>query len=342
MHNLHNPKAEVFLDALEAALGGPGRRSGEVLAEVRGDLEAAVSRAMDQGQDERSAWATCLDELGDPEELAAAMRGPLPPEAPSTGVARIRLIVAILVAGWGAFVAWDFRSYDYGNRFGLFSMVACLHLPFVLLLWPGIVWRWNALFSTSISVAIIVLACFVAFAGPIEVKVAHDVHSEVPIMIAESGGELLGVSELGAEQTSTQAREAPELPLVDKETQAALLALAIAVLILSLVQQGRQRRRILLVTAGLILAVDLPHTIEELLFVREARSAAAWIEAEQERTGLLPTEEQFASGYEPLLIDDLHYYHTQDDASFSLQWSRAILSTSELGYHSDGSIWGND
>lgn len=341
MHKLHDPKAEVFLDALEAALGGPGRRSGEVLAEVRSDLEAAVSHAIDQGQDERSAWTSCLEELGDPEELAAAMRGPLPPEAPPTWVVNVRRLAAILLAFWAVSITWQFRSWDYGNRFGLFSMVTCLHLPFVLLLWPGIVWRSNALFGTSLSVAIIILAWFAAFG----LSKTEIVYNTMPVaelaVIEESTGAQLDVTESVAEKAPMQALEAPEPPLVDRETLSALLALAFVILTLSLVQQGGQRRRILLITAGLILAVDLPHTIEELLFVREARSAAAWIEAEQERTGLLPTEEQFAIGYEPLLIDDLYYY-TQDDASFSFSWSRATLRTSALGYHSDGSIWGND
>ncbi len=340
MHKLHDSKAEVFLDALEAALGGPGRRSGEVLAEVRSDLEAAVSHAIDQGQDERSAWATCLEELGDPEKLAAAMLDPLPPEAPPTWEANARRLAAILLAGWTAFIAWQFRSWDYGNRFGLFSIMTCLHLPFVVLLWPGTVWRWNALFSTSMSVAIIVLAWFAAF-GVSRVEIVHDLPLADIVEIKESGNAQLDVMESVAEQVPMQALETPKPPLVDRETLFALLALAIVVLVLSLVQQGGQRRRILLLTAGLLLAVDLPHTIEELLFVREARSAAAWIEAEQGRTGFLPTEGQFANGYEPLLIDDLYYY-TQDDASFSFSWSRATLSTSELGYHSDGSIWGND
>ena len=339
MRELHDPRAEVFLDALEAALGGPGRRSREVLAEVRSDLEAAVSHAMDQGQDARSAWASCLEELGDPEELAAAMRGPLPPEAPPTWVANARRLVAILLAAWAASIAWEVRSWDYGNRLGLFSMVACLHLPFVLLLWPGIVWRHNALFRTSTTLVILVLVCFAAFAAP-RTEIVYDGPVVELAVIEEPGGAQSEVTESGAEQAPSQALEAPEQPLVDKETVAALLALAFVVLVLSLVQQGKQRRRILLVTAGLLLAVDLPHTVEELLFVREARTAAAWIEAEQERTGLLPTEEQFASGYEPLLIDDLWYY--KREATFSLQWSRATQSSSELGYHSDGEIWGND
>ena len=49
MRELHDPRAEVFLDALEAALGGPGRRSREVLAEVQSDLEAAVSQLLPSG-----------------------------------------------------------------------------------------------------------------------------------------------------------------------------------------------------------------------------------------------------------------------------------------------------
>ena len=146
--------------------------------------------------------------------------------------------------------------------------------------------------------------------------------------------------ESGAASASPQAIEISAPPFLERETLVALLALAFVLFVLSLVQQGKQRRKILLLTAGLVLVVDLPYTIEEALFVREARSAATWIEAEQARLGSLPTEEQFANGYEPLLLEGLWY--SKSEAAFHLQWSRATQSSSQLGYHSDGVIWGND
>ena len=334
MRELHDPRAEVFLDALEAHLGGPGRRSRDILAEVRSDLQAAVSHAIEQGQDEGEAWASCLGELGDPEELAAAMRKPLPPEGPPAPVALLRLVAAILLGGWAMLCAWSFRSWDYGNRFGLFSFILSVHLPFVLLLWPGIVWRWNSLFSTTTVVAILVLAWFAALAVS---KQEHHYELGEPIGLATASGEDTTSS---TEQALVPVYESPEPPLLETQTLFALLGLAFVLLVLSLVQQGGQRRRIILVTAGLVLAVDLPYTIEEVLFVREARSAAAWVEVEQARTGLLPTEEQFASGYEPLRIGDMWYSREKD--TFSFFWPRALNSSSSLGYHSDGTIWGND
>ena len=98
MHEPTDPRAEAFLDALEAALGGPGPRAAEVLAEVRSDLEAAVARAVDEGAGEPSAWTRALDDLGDPQALAEAMRGELPPERPAAWVAHARRAAAALVA----------------------------------------------------------------------------------------------------------------------------------------------------------------------------------------------------------------------------------------------------
>lgn len=333
MRELHDPRAEVFLDALGAHLGGPSRRSREIVAEVRGDLEAAVARALEEGCDEEEAWRSCLAELGDPEELAAAMREPLIPREPEP-VMLLRLVAAILLGGWAMMLAWSVRSWDYGSRFGIFSLILSLHLPFVLLLWPGIVWRWNALASTTTALALIVLAWFAAYAASNQ-TITYEMPEPVALLPAP-GADSSG----GTEQALVPVYEPLPTPLVEPEILFALAGLAFVLLTLSLVQQGRQRRRIILAALGLFIAVDLPFTIEEVLFVREARSAAAWVEAEEERTGLLPSEQQFADGYEALLIDDLRY--SQHDGDFSFYWARSLQRSAMLGYDSDGDVWGND
>ena len=61
-----HPRAATFLDALESALGGPGRRSAAVLAEVESDLEAAVADFVASGEPEDAAWSRALEDLGDP------------------------------------------------------------------------------------------------------------------------------------------------------------------------------------------------------------------------------------------------------------------------------------
>ena len=327
----NDPRAEAFLEAFEAALGERGLRARGILAEVKSDLEAAVSDAVSRGQSERDAWTEALDGLGDPQELAEAMRAPLPPFEPDAVIAGARGVVAILLAAWAVTLLWTIRSYDFGNRFGLFSFLACAHLPFVLLLWPGIVWRVNALYSTATATMILVLAWFVTF-GSVPSTFEYDLgglEQATPLVTSEHGtGGLDGVTALSSD------------PLISRATLAALLGLAAAVVVLSMIQQRAQRRRVILVSLGVLLAVDLPHTVEEAIFLREARSAAAWVDAERERTGELPSEEGFVAGYEPLTIDDLWYYSSGEDYSFA--WGRRTQATCELGYNSDGSVWGND
>ena len=71
---------------------------------------------------------------------------------------------------------------------------------------------------------------------------------------------------------------------------------------------------------------------------------AAWVEAEHARTGSWPKGEEFTERYEPLWIDDLWYSPpvSAEDETFSFQWPRYLQHSAGLGYHSDGTIWGND
>lgn len=327
MRDHPHPRAATFLDALESALGGPGLRSAEVLAEVESDLEAAVADLMAAGAHEDAAWTRALEDLGDPQELAAAMRGPLPPELPDRWMLHARRAAAILMGGWFALIAWSVRSWDWGDRFGLFFFVAGLGLAPTLLLWPGIVWRWNALFSTANAIALVVLGAFLLNAGS---------HSAVTY---ELGAVAVEQPLLVEDATALEPQE-PDEPLLEREHLAALAALAAAGLVLSLVQQRAQRRRIVLGAAGLMLLLDLPFTIEEQLFAREARAVEAWAEDARERTGSWPSQEQFAAEYQPLLLSKLRYSTRSD--TWSLSWARALQGTAGVGYHSDRGFWGND
>jgi hypothetical protein len=329
---LHS-RAATFLEALEAALGGPGQRSAEVVAEVHSDLEAAVAAAMARGEEPAAAWNRALDDLGDPQELAAAMRGPLPPERPARAMEHARRAAAILVAGFFAYTAWSVRSWDYGDRLGLFFFFGALGFPPAVLLWPGIVWRWNALFSTANAVALLVLAGFLLVGGT---------HTVSTYELAAQGADtaLLLDGEAVAAALPAETGE----PLLEREHVFALLVLAAAGLVLSLIQQAGQRRRVLLIGAGALVLIDMPYTIEEHLFVREARHAAAWVEAQHARTGSWPAEEEFKERYEPLRIANLWYSPpaSAEDETFSFQWPRYLQRSAGLGYHSDGTIWGND
>ena len=163
------------------------------------------------------------------------MRAPLPPFEPDAWIVYARRAATMLLAGWAIWLLWSIRSWDYGDRFGLFSMFACATLPIVLLVWPGIVWRANVLFSTTTALLVLALASLVTF-GSTSTEIVYE------------------LTELD------RVSEAPPEPLVDLQTLSALLALAFAALVLSLVQQRAQRRWIALGTLAVLLAIELPHT----------------------------------------------------------------------------------
>ena len=139
-------RVQAFFASLEKALGGPHEQSDAVQAELRADLEAQVGDAIAAGADRDAAWSDALTAMGEPEELARSMRGALPPSMPRAWARNLRMIGAGLVSAWAMTVLYSLRSWDYGIDLRMTAIVLGVHLPLVLLLWPGVIWRWNPLF----------------------------------------------------------------------------------------------------------------------------------------------------------------------------------------------------
>ncbi|MFT4543452.1 MAG: hypothetical protein ACI835_005924 [Planctomycetota bacterium] len=310
----------AFFAALEAALGGPHEQSDLVLAEVRADLEAQVRGAVARGTDREVAWAEALESMGEPVALARSMRGALPPAPPSPRVRHVLAVLSGVVASWGVLMIFVWRSTNYGFDPVMFSVILGLHLPLALLLWPGLVWRWNPLFSTGAAAIAILLALGLHFGARMS-TITYQLDSE--LVVADVG---------------------------PSETAALLLPVAfagLAVLTVTLLQRRRQRRVVLAWTFGLVATIEAIHQVEEALFRGEARHAEEWIDNHTAERGSKPTSEEFAAQYETRWLSRVYYYPAdgQDPdgtPSFTLYWGRATQSHHELYYHSDGTIIGND
>lgn len=325
-------RVREYFASLEQALGGPHEQSDAVQAELRADLEAQVRDAVAAGADRDLAWNQALDAMGEPEALARSMRGALPPAMPRTWVRNLRMIGSGLVAFWALRLLFEWRSTDYGIEPRMTLVLLGTHLLLVLLLWPGLVWRWNPLFYTGSSLTIVFLL------------VLLEVWSRNTTITNKGGSELV---EVAGQASQTVGAAAPAVPSWELRDLVPLAFAGLIVLTFWMIQRRRQRWLAIAWTVALLAPIEAVHQVEEGLFRAEARHAAAWVEARLAKQGTLPTSEEFRREYEPRWLSRLSFSPargTDPDGSpsWSLQWSRATVRNHELGYHSTGRFWGND
>lgn len=324
-------RVQAFFGSLERALGGPNEQSDAVQAELRADLEAQVRDAVAAGTGRDAAWSTALESMGEPAALAAAMRGSLPPAPPRPWLRNLRMIGAGLVAVWALSILFHWRSTDYGMDVRMTLLLLGAHLPLVLLLWPGLVWRWNPLFSTGASVVFVLLL------------VALEVWSRsTPVTDQLGAGVALATPGEGAAlNTVAPQRVFGAIDLVPIAFAGLIVAM------FALLQRRRQRWLAIAWTVALLAPIEAVHQVEEGLFRAEARHVTAWIQDRWAARGRLPSGEEFEQDYQPRWLSQLHYYPTDrsnPDGSpgWMLHWSRATERSHELLYRSDGKIIGND
>lgn len=324
-------RVKEFFASLERALGGSNEQSDAVQAELRADLEVEVREAVAGGMDRDLAWTEALEAMGEPEALGRSMRGSLPPAPPKPMLRNLRVLAAGLTAAWALGLLFEWRSTDYGFEPRMMLTLLGIHLPLVLLLWPGLVWRWNPLFSTGASVVFGVLLVAlevwarstpVTYEFGVSTGLATPGHSGMP----------------GAVVADRAWRLADLIPIVFA---------GLIVVMFTLLQRSRQRWLAVAWTLGLLAPIEVVHQVEEGLFRAEARHAEIWTQARVAERGGLPTSEEFREEYEPRWLSRLHYYTTGDshpDGSpeWALHWSRATQNNHELMYSSKGEYRGND
>lgn len=105
MKNQTTPTVHGYLDELNDCLRDlPRGRRDEITRDIRAHIDAALD---DAGQQSAAVVATILDQLGSPEEIAAAARIDAPPHRPRISTRDIITILLLLIGGLMLpFIGW--------------------------------------------------------------------------------------------------------------------------------------------------------------------------------------------------------------------------------------------
>ena len=330
MNNKSRKKVEVFLGNFEEALGRSGRHSTSIVGEVRADLEAHVEGQLSEGKSDEEAVDHALGQMGNPYELAHQIRREITPSEDRV-LTWIRYAAASGVIVWTLIVLWNFRAGTYG--FGgprVSGIVILIHLPFILLLWPGIVWRKNWLFGLLPAGLGLLLFVFMIGAG------------------VEKEGVALSIPEAGSE-IATSREDTLELqvdPAEPRSGMASRVAILggfgiVAIILLLAIQQRFQRRVIVLCLMLAVAIIEAPFQVEEHFFRRDREQVRDYFETSLRENGVHPTQAMLRSSG-PNLTNKHALLHV-DDADYSIFWNRPLCSGYAINYSSkDERLWVQD
>ena len=299
---------ETFLDRLENSLSVNPQKKREIIDEVRSDLLAQVKGFQEEGKSESEAVDLALEDMGDPEALARSLSEVVPPL--STGpVSGIRYLAAGGLMIWTGFLLWNFRAWTYGFSPGITAGLIAFHLSLVLVIWPGIIWRWNWLFGLLPAGLCLGVALAIQVVG---------VSSSFSYDLEEASTPEPGVS-----------------PLAGYSALAALIG--ITLLLFYLMQRPQQRRVAIGAACLVFLLVEGYFLIDEVRFRQERDRLLALMNEHPPGGDAALDEDQL--GKRPGVR--VHLSPEQD--TFTLHWARPFASGFSLCYRSeDDHIWVND
>lgn len=301
-----NPTATDFFSQLRTSLGSSACPD-EIIAEVRADFEAQVERLCAEGMGEAEAIGRALEQLGNPYELAHHIRAERAP-LPGRGMRILRMAATFVVITWTLLMLWALRPGAYGSGGVAVTLgVAMFHLPVILLLWPGIVWRRNWLFGLLPAALGLIALVFMSAGGVSQT-------SEIVIQL-EGSADLASVPA----QIPDSSKQINRLLLI-RVTLFLSFGSACVILFLMMQQRAQRRRAVGLLIAGLLLA-ELPFQIEEWRF-RVGRDHL---------TSQSGAPEQAAEELSPRY----RYRPDSDENDFFLSWSRPISPGFALCYGSE-------
>ena len=299
---------ETFLNRLENSLVVDPQKKREIIDEIRSDLRAQVKGLQEEGKSESEAVDLALEEMGDPETLGRSLSEVVPPL--STGpVSGVRYLAAAGLMVWAGMLLWNFRAWTYGFSPGVTAGLIAFHLSLVLMIWPGIIWRWNWLFGLLPAGLCLGVALAIQLAGA-------------------SGSSSSFTYDLTEMETPAPT---PRLsPLVGYSALAGLIGIN---LLLFYLMQRPQQRRITIAAACLVfLVVEGYFFIDEFRFRRERDRLLALVKDGS------PLDDADLGKRHGVRVN---LYPNRD--GFSLSWVRPLASGYSIHYSSsDGNTYVND
>jgi len=301
-----------YLDALERALQLAPQQARRIVDEVRADLVDQIRRRVEQGRSEPEAVDAALDDLGPPAELARRIRDEAAPEGDAV-LRAARYALGLALVGFAGWVLWHGRAWTYGfSPIRALGIAACC-LPILLMVWPGVIWRRNWMFSAIPTGVVLAIVAVLAGGGrSATATIDPAVPPSAPLPASAVGGYVA-------------------------------LALLSAVTVFLLVMMQRPRQRVIAIAVGvlLVVAVELPYALEEQRYAARLDDAKAILNDYRSEHGRLPTVE--AASATPMAELGFTYTLLEGGEHYSLLWDRPLNPGYALGYSSDQDrMWVND
>ncbi len=316
MSRLISDQLLTYLESLEQSLRLPPEQARAVVDEVRADLLAHIQRSVEQGHEERQAVALAIEEMGPADELAAQMRGAIPPLG-NYNIRVLRRAAAMfltLLLLWGF---WHVRAMDFG--FSIPRAVSCgvLLTPVALLVWPDVIWRKNWMFTVVPTGAIFLAVMFAMSAGQTtESVILLDPHAvpEISDVRDESTAGLAGYLVLG-------------------------LLSALTAYLFTQIQRRRQRWLAIGFSLLVVVVIEGPYAVEEYRYGRQLQQFQLSLQALRDESGSYPTKADMRT----LETRSFRYRVQADGDVYSLYWKRPLNPGYAIGYSSkDNRMWIND
>lgn len=323
MFEREDERVRGFLDSLRVALGERGGDAG-VVDEVRADLESHIASHRDAGASDDEAITRALDEMGNPYELAHNVRTELPPFG-GKALTVVRYVLAAAVLAWTLVLLWALRPGAYGFQPTILALIALLHFPVVLLLWPRIVWRKNWLFGVGPALVGLTIVFGFMLTGTSSTS-----HSQ-PLLLHEEG-----------------APVTPVVPTIEAEpdrSPAHGIALGLAAVsfgLLMSMQRRSQRRAALFALLATVTIVEVVFQTEEAMFRSDLTEIRELLDERLASSG--PFTEEWRGSGELIGRADLDIHLTASGESYVVRWNRPLSPGHAIVYSSAGDepIWVQD
>jgi hypothetical protein len=220
----------------------------------------------------------------------------------------------------------------------IYTIVLLFHLPFVMLLWPRIVWRKNWLFGLIPAGLAMILALIMNFMGTTQQS------TEIQMPIQPTEAVQTGVGEeaepIVPEVLEVSIPRLPNGPLVREDAPpmrntvmiTTALVVVMAVMLLAM-QQRSQRRMMLLILLIGVGGIEVTFQIEEYLFRKDRVAIHDYVAGYVEKEGAFPDVEQFKSAGLDLTSNGARYRPGEN--AFSVFWDRPLSSGFAIVFSSD-------